>query len=106
MRAFIVASIIISLFILVFFLLADRRVLIADENLMIVENLENETQLPLIMANSRLGVRRCDDQKSIIYPIVVTENGKERYVISGKFHFEKLSVFAFGSIAPINFSCP
>jgi hypothetical protein len=101
-----VFGLIVFLFSVYYLLSANRIRLVADEKIKIYQNTGSDFIVGEISIGEKVSVIACDDDKSMIYPIVKLGNGRIGYVIFGDFHLERDDFLNFDSSIPVNFSCP
>ncbi len=80
--------------------------LVADERIKIYQSIDSDLIVGEVSSGEKVSVVACDDDKSLIYPIVELGNGRVGYVVLGNFHLEHDDVLNFNSSMPVNFSCP
>jgi hypothetical protein len=84
-----VSGLIILLFSVYYLLSANRMRLVADEKIGVYQNTDSDFIVGEISTGEKVSVIACDDDKSMIYPIVKLGNGRVGYVIFGDFHLER-----------------
>jgi len=86
------------------FSFGKRIVLIADEDVQVSLLPNGDNAIGMISAGRKVEVLECEDLKHYIIPKVRLSNGREGYVLVGKFHLVRHSAWEFSSGA-LSFSC-
>jgi hypothetical protein len=96
--------IIISLACLVLVAMRAQRVsLIPQEELSLYDKPTGGQVIGSLQTDGRIAVVRCEDLKHYIVPVVQID-GKDAYVVDGKFRVDRKKIWDFGS-GPLSFSC-
>lgn len=89
--------------------LGHRTILVASSEIDVdsypVPDRSNSSPIGKIKAGHEVKVLSCDDLKSYRAVHVLLDDGKEGYVIGGKYLLKQSSIWS-GENGPISFSCP
>jgi hypothetical protein len=103
------AGVVVACSIAVGLVAAGRFVLVAQERIVVdsypVPDPTRFAPAGTLDAGVRVPVLSCDDLKSYSAIHIRLQDGKEGYVIKGRFALEKVSLWS-ASEAPISYSCP